>query len=316
MLHQLGMIHRSTRPCEQTCQEKSYADDLCSRIIRESAQYHLCVTVRLGTKQISCNDGSHGMCKNHHLFRLKPLPDICRDLYLIRQQIRSRVFKEKDGDRYLLSDQVQITAYIRERFQTEKVMIFAHSMGTIIARNLLCTQSHSYAKVVLSGFPNYPGTQIIRIGFFLTSLLTRARGPMYHSKLVQQLSVGNFNKQVKHAKTEADWICSDEQVVQAYLNPVFGIVDTNSDPSNIDFVIPANDDATKSIEVILDACCAAMQEGLEERKAEKVDMEAAGEAPANKGKKKATKARLDKSDEEAINAAKAAAVCLKEDEEA
>ena len=79
------------------------------------------------------------------------------------------------------------------------------------------------------------------------------------------------------------------------------------------FVIPANDDATKSVEVILDACCAAMQEGLEERKAEKVDMEAAGEAPANKCKKKATKARLDKSDEEAINAAKAAAF-MKEEE--
>ena len=96
---------------------------------------------------------------------------------------------------------------------------------------------------------------------------------------------------------------------------VFGIVDTNSDPTNIDFVIPANDDATKSVEVILDACCAAMIEGLEERKAEKIDMEAAGEAPANKGKKKSAKARLDKSDEEAINAAKAAAF-LKEDEEA
>ena len=97
--------------------------------------------------------------------------------------------------------------------------------------------------------------------------------------------------------------------------PVFGIVDTNSDPTNIDFVIPANDDATKSVEVILDACCAAMIEGLEERKAEKIDMEAAGEAPANKGKKKSVKARLDKSDEEAINAAKAAAF-IKEDEEA
>ena len=44
-------------------------------------------------------------------------------------------------------------------------------------------------------------------------------------------------------------------------------------------------------------------------------MEAAGEAPANKGKKKPTKARLDKSDEEAINAAKASAF-IKEDEEA
>ena len=53
--------------------------------------------------------------------------------------------------------------------------------------------------------------------------------------------------------------------------PVFGIVDTNSDPNDIDFVIPANDDASKSIELILDTICAAMQEGLEERKVEKVD---------------------------------------------
>ena len=59
--------------------------------------------------------------------------------------------------------------------------------------------------------------------------------------------------------------------------PVFGIVDTNSNPDNIDFVIPANDDASKSIEVILEACCEAIQEGLEERKAERVDAEAAGE---------------------------------------
>lgn len=57
--------------------------------------------------------------------------------------------------------------------------------------------------------------------------------------------------------------------------PVFGIVDTNSDPRNIDFVIPANDDATKSVEVILNAVCAAINEGLEERKVEKADAEAA-----------------------------------------
>lgn len=59
--------------------------------------------------------------------------------------------------------------------------------------------------------------------------------------------------------------------------PVFGIVDTNSDPSEIDYVIPANDDATKSVEAILDVCCAAIAEGLEERKAEKVDEAAAEE---------------------------------------
>ena len=57
--------------------------------------------------------------------------------------------------------------------------------------------------------------------------------------------------------------------------PVFGIVDTNSDPNNVDFVIPANDDAKDSVEVILNACCAAISEGIEERKAEKADDKAA-----------------------------------------
>ena len=59
--------------------------------------------------------------------------------------------------------------------------------------------------------------------------------------------------------------------------PVFAIVDTNSDPKNIDFMIPANDDAKDSIEVILNACCTAIAEGLEERKAERADEKAAKE---------------------------------------
>ena len=59
--------------------------------------------------------------------------------------------------------------------------------------------------------------------------------------------------------------------------PVFAMVDTNSDPKNIDYVIPANDDAKDSIEVVLDAVCGAIAEGLEERKAEKADEKAAAE---------------------------------------
>lgn len=49
--------------------------------------------------------------------------------------------------------------------------------------------------------------------------------------------------------------------------PVFAMVDTNSDPSNVDFVIPANDDATKSVEIIVTALCDAINEGLQESKA-------------------------------------------------
>ncbi len=51
--------------------------------------------------------------------------------------------------------------------------------------------------------------------------------------------------------------------------PVFAIVDTNSDPNTVDFPIPANDDASKSIALIIDIMAKAIQEGLEERKVEK-----------------------------------------------
>ena len=88
--------------------------------------------------------------------------------------------------------------------------------------------------------------------------------------------------------------------------PVFGMVDTNSDPNNVDYVIPANDDATKSVEVILGAICEAMNEGLQERKAERVDSEAAGEGEAPKRERKAKaavkKERTKKEDDEALNA--------------
>jgi len=86
--------------------------------------------------------------------------------------------------------------------------------------------------------------------------------------------------------------------------PVFGIVDTNSNPIGIDFIIPANDDATKSVDVILTAMVAAIQEGLEERKVEKVDTEVTTEIPVAKDKKSriSKRPRTQKEDEEALNA--------------
>ena len=87
--------------------------------------------------------------------------------------------------------------------------------------------------------------------------------------------------------------------------PVFGIVDTNSDPKNIDYVIPANDDAKDSVEVILDAVCGAVAEGWTEHKAEKADEKASAEQAeeAAEGKRHARRARK----EEAVVAEEAKA---------
>ena len=59
--------------------------------------------------------------------------------------------------------------------------------------------------------------------------------------------------------------------------PTFAITDTNTDPTEVDFAIPANDDATKSIAIIVETMVKAIEEGLAERKQDK-EMEKEKEA--------------------------------------
>ena len=100
--------------------------------------------------------------------------------------------------------------------------------------------------------------------------------------------------------------------------PVFGIVDTNSDPKNIDYVIPANDDAKDSVEVILNAVCGAVAEGMNEHKAEKADEKASAEQAeeAAEGKRHARRARKEEPVAAEEAKAEAPAAEAKEAEEA
>jgi len=89
--------------------------------------------------------------------------------------------------------------------------------------------------------------------------------------------------------------------------PIFAMVDTNSDPRNIDFVIPANDDASKSIEVIVGAMTDAIKEGLAERKADKDSEASAKEKNGSpKAKKGEGRARLKARKEEGVEEVKTA----------
>lgn len=82
--------------------------------------------------------------------------------------------------------------------------------------------------------------------------------------------------------------------------PVYGIVDTNSNP-NIDFVIPANDDATKSISVIMDVVVKAIKEGLDERKVDKDIDEPKEKAPAKRTRAKSRAKKVEAKTSETDN---------------
>ena len=86
--------------------------------------------------------------------------------------------------------------------------------------------------------------------------------------------------------------------------PVFAMVDTCCDPTDIDYVIPANDDAAKSIAVVVEAMCAAIAEGSEERKLEKE--KEAQEAEAEGAVKKEGKPRIKKAVKATVDAEEAA----------
>ena len=86
--------------------------------------------------------------------------------------------------------------------------------------------------------------------------------------------------------------------------PVFAMVDTCCDPTDIDYVIPANDDAAKSIAVVVEAMCAAIAEGTEERKLEKE--KEAQEAEAEGAVKKEGKPRIKKAVKASVDAEEAA----------
>jgi len=80
--------------------------------------------------------------------------------------------------------------------------------------------------------------------------------------------------------------------------PVFAMVDTNSDPTSIDYPIPANDDASKSIALIVDIVCKAIEEGLEERKLEREK----DKEPTARGQKASGKPKSGKEDLEEVEA--------------
>ncbi len=84
--------------------------------------------------------------------------------------------------------------------------------------------------------------------------------------------------------------------------PVFAMVDTNSNPNDVDFVIPANDDAAKSISIVLDVITGAIAEGVAERKIENPEKDNAKGADSKHGKVRKTRARKGGDDAKADDA--------------
>lgn len=125
-------------------------------------------------------------------------------------------FCKKRGDLQLIQDQKTILEYIKSTFKNLPINIFAHSMGTIITRNLLQDTSNEYNKVILCGYPNYIGAA--KIGVLLARIIKTFKGKEAKSKLLQGIAIDPFNKQIKNPRTKSDWLSYNEENVDKYLS--------------------------------------------------------------------------------------------------
>ena len=126
------------------------------------------------------------------------------------------------GDETFGEDEEAILDEIHGRWPGMPVILFGHSMGTIIARAFLQKHSGEFHKVALSGYPNPNGAA--GAGILLTDVIASVKGGKGYSKLVDGMVLGPFAKAVPKAVTPQDWLSVNRENVQRYIaDPLCGV---------------------------------------------------------------------------------------------
>ena len=129
---------------------------------------------------------------------------------------------DKGGHKLLIEDEQVLIEYMKGRYPNVPLYLFGHSMGTIIGRALLQTNSKDFEKTALSG---YPLPQAIgSVGAALSNIIGLFKGKKGHSNLINNMVIGGFSKSVENAKTPLDWLSYNEANVKAYdEDPLCGV---------------------------------------------------------------------------------------------
>lgn len=125
-------------------------------------------------------------------------------------------FGPEDGWELVTRDVRQLRLLMGERFPGAPYFLLGHSMGSFLTRTYLCRYPGTVDGAVLSG-TGQESALLVGAGKVLAGLIARLREPEAVSPLVNELSLGAYNKKFRPNRTSADWISRDEKVVDAYL---------------------------------------------------------------------------------------------------
>lgn len=127
----------------------------------------------------------------------------------------------------VVHDVILISELIRKE-HTCQLFLLGHSMGSFLARRVVQLRGELYDGLLISGTGGNPGL-VGKIGYFVATMEMKMRGAKTKSPLLNFLSFGNFNSHFKPKRTEFDWLSSDNEQVDHYINdPLCGFICTTS----------------------------------------------------------------------------------------
>lgn len=122
-------------------------------------------------------------------------------------------FYDETGEA-IIEDLHQITMEIKKQFPNIPIILFGHSMGSLVARSYLKNYDTDIDKAIICGAPaNNP---LIVPALLIVAFLKMLYGDRHRSKFIQNLTFGSHNKKVGEKNLKNAWLCSNHQVVEEY----------------------------------------------------------------------------------------------------
>lgn len=125
----------------------------------------------------------------------------------IKQNNDLGYFYDNTGNE-IVEDLHEVTLYLKKTYPNTPIYMFAHSMGTLVARNYLKKYDNQIDKLILSGPPAKRNLALPAI--FLTLIISILKGPYHRSKLLDHLTFGNYNQKFKSENSKQAWITNSQ----------------------------------------------------------------------------------------------------------
>lgn len=127
-------------------------------------------------------------------------------------------FHKKNGNACLIADIHTLRLRMAKKYPNVPYFMLGHSMGSILMRQYVMVYGNGLAGVLLLGVVAEQPKLVLEFGRLLCKTIGMIKGDHHRSKLVDYMVTGTFNKKFKPALTRADWVTSDAEKLDQYVN--------------------------------------------------------------------------------------------------